>query len=98
MNDATVVKVCDGFEDSPDEIRSIPGMEGDRVRHESERWASHILFIVVTLGADAIEELSTGAKIEAEVEIMGGLTANERMRTVRGAVITSKVPRSNRAR
>ena len=45
---------------------------------------SHTLFIVVTLGTDAIEELSTSTKIEAEVEIMGGLTVNGRMRTARG--------------
>ena len=34
------------------------------------------LFIVVTLGADAIEELAASTEIETEVEIMGGLTAN----------------------
>ena len=35
------------------------------------------LFIVVALGADTIEKLATCAEIEAEVEIMGGLEANE---------------------
>jgi len=58
----------------------------------------YALFIVVTLGADAIEELATCAEIEAEVEIMGGLTANERVRIARGyRKKRSKVPRSNRA-
>lgn len=36
----------------------------------------NVLFIVVTLGANAIKEFAASAKIETEVEIVGGLTAN----------------------
>ena len=42
--------------------------------------ARDALFSVVTLGADAIEELATSTKIETEVKIMGGLRVNERLR------------------
>ena len=38
------------------------------------------LFVVVALGTDTIEELATGAEIEAEVEIMGGLMGDGRLR------------------
>jgi hypothetical protein len=41
------------------------------------------LFVVVTLGADAIEELATSAKIEAEVQIVGGLTGDWGLRIAR---------------
>ena len=44
----------------------------------------YALFIIVALGADTIEELATRAEIEAEVEIMGGLMANGRLRIGRG--------------
>jgi len=57
----------------------------------------YALFIVVALGADTIEKLATRAKIEAEVEIMGGLTANEQVRirlSYREKV--SRAPQSNR--
>jgi len=40
----------------------------------------YALFVVVTLGTDAIEELATGAEIEAEVEIMGGLMGDGGLR------------------
>ena len=57
----------------------------------------YALFIIVALGADTIEELATRAEIEAEVEIVGGLTANERMRIAqRYREKASRVPRSNR--
>ena len=55
------------------------------------------LFIVVALGTDTIEKLATCAEIEAEVEIMGGLKANERVRIARRyREKASKAPRSNR--
>jgi len=44
----------------------------------------YALFSVVTLGADTIEELATSTKIETKVKIMGGLTANKRLRIARG--------------
>ena len=96
VDDARLVKVSNCAEDDPDEICGIPGTE--RVRLDtSEECARHGLFIVVALGADAVEKLATSAKIEAEVEIMGGLTANERLRDGRDMERTSEVPRSNRA-
>jgi hypothetical protein len=49
-----------------------------------EKGARYALFVVVALGADTIEELATSAKIEAEVEIMGGLIVNEQLRIARG--------------
>ena len=42
-----------------------------------EKCEKHALFVVVTFGANTIEEFSTGAEIEAEVEIVGGLTEVE---------------------
>lgn len=41
------------------------------------------LFVVVTLGADAIEELPASAEIKTEVEIMGGLTVKCLLRVAR---------------
>lgn len=37
----------------------------------------YALFIVVALGTDTIEELSTSAKIKTKVEIVGGLRVDE---------------------
>ena len=57
-----------------------------------------VLFIVVTLGADAIEEFAASAKIETEVEIMGGLGVDLRLGIARRFGEKAwKLPRSNRA-
>jgi hypothetical protein len=96
VDDARLVKVSNCAEDDPDEICGIPGMEEVRL-DMSEECAGHGLFIVVALCTDAVEKLATSAKIEAEVEIVGGLTANERLRNGRDMERTSEVPRSNRA-
>ena len=98
MDDATFVKVCDSAKDGPDEICGIPIMEEVKVKDTSRNTRCDALFIVVALCADAIEELATCAKIEAKVEIMGGLVADEQVRIARGyREKTSRVPRSNRA-
>jgi hypothetical protein len=95
VDDTRLVKVSNCAEDDPDEICGIPGMEGVRL-DTNEECARYALFIVVALGADAVEKLATSAKIEAEVDINGGLTANERLRDGRDMERTSEVPRSNR--
>ena len=57
---------------------------GGKVGHEVEEGARCGPFVIVTLGADTVEELPTGAKIEAEVEIVGGLVVNDQLRIAWG--------------
>lgn len=71
MNDTRIMNVFDCFENGTNEGRGITN--GKVIRINTWALDGYLRFIIVSLGAYPIEELSARAEIETEIEVVRGL-------------------------
>lgn len=71
MHDPAAVNVLDSGEDGSHKSGCVS--RALNIRRARERAECDTRFVVVALGAYPIEELASGAKIEAKIEVVGSL-------------------------
>lgn len=74
VDDTAVVDVLDGLHDRAYEVGRVAGSGNAHKRRSGSRYRSDLRLVVVALGAYPVEELAARAEVEAEVEVVRGLS------------------------